>query len=49
MEQFELMLEEIEASRAEAELRAGKTPLPDLDDAPDRSANHCPMVSPPKS
>jgi transposase len=36
IEQFELMLEEIEASRAEAELRSGKTPLPDLDDAPDR-------------
>ncbi|EGL63102.1 putative insertion sequence transposase protein [Agrobacterium sp. ATCC 31749] len=36
IEQFELMLEEIEASRAEAELRAGKTPLPDLDDAPDK-------------
>jgi transposase len=36
IEQFELMLEEIEASRAEAELRSGKTPLPDLDDAPDK-------------
>ena len=28
IEQFELMLEEIEASRAEAELSTGKTPLP---------------------
>ena len=36
IEQFELMLEEIEASRAEAELRSGKTPLPELDDAPDK-------------
>jgi transposase len=30
------MLEEIEASRAEAELRSGKTPLPELDDASDK-------------
>ena len=36
IEQFELMLEEIEASRAEAELRSGRTPLPELDDAPDK-------------
>ncbi|NRQ16326.1 IS66 family transposase [Ensifer sesbaniae] len=34
IEQFELMLEEIEASRAEAEMRSGKLPLPELDDAP---------------
>lgn len=27
------MLEEIEASRAEAEMRSGKNPLPELDDA----------------
>ena len=33
IEQFELMLEDIEASRAEAELRSGITPLPELDDA----------------
>ncbi len=31
IEQFELMLEEIEASRAEAEAHSGKTPLPELD------------------
>lgn len=31
--QFELMLEEIEASRAEAELRSGITPLPELNAA----------------
>src|SRR6218665_382474 len=36
IEQFELMLEEIEASRAEAELRSGKTPLPELEDAPNK-------------
>jgi len=36
IEQFELMLEEIEASRAEAELRSGKTPLPELDDVSDK-------------
>ncbi|WP_416799359.1 IS66 family transposase [Ciceribacter azotifigens] len=36
IEQFELMLEEIEASRAEAELRSGKTPLPELDDASEK-------------
>jgi len=36
IEQFELMLEEIEASRAEAEMRSGKAPLPELDDAPDK-------------
>lgn len=30
------MLEEIEAPRAEDEMRYGKTPLPDLDDAPDK-------------
>ena len=34
IEQFELMLEEIEAARAEAEMRSGKLPLPELDDAP---------------
>lgn len=36
IEQFELMLEELEASRAEAEIRSGKSPLPELDDAPDK-------------
>lgn len=36
IEQFELMLEEIEASRAEVELRSGKTPLPELDDASEK-------------
>ncbi len=36
IEQFELMLEEIEASRAETEMRSGKAPLPELDDAPDK-------------
>lgn len=36
IEQFELMLEEIEASRAEAELRSGKTPLPELEDASEK-------------
>ncbi len=36
IEQFELMLEEIEASRAEADARSGKGLLPDLDDAPDK-------------
>ena len=36
IEQFELMLEEIEASRAEAELRSGKPPLPELDDASEK-------------
>jgi len=36
IEQFELMLEEIEASRAEAEMRSGKAPLPELDDALDK-------------
>ncbi|CDZ54503.1 IS66 family transposase [Neorhizobium galegae] len=35
IEQFELMLEEIEASRAEADACSGKGLLPDLDDAPD--------------
>lgn len=30
------MLEEIEASRAEAELRSGKTPLPELEDASEK-------------
>lgn len=34
IEQFELMLEEIEASRAEADARSGKGLLPDLDDTP---------------
>lgn len=29
------MLEEIEASRAEAEMRSGKAPLPELNDTPD--------------
>ncbi|NEK56230.1 IS66 family transposase, partial [Rhizobium leguminosarum] len=36
IEQFELMLEEIEASRAEAEMRSGKAPLPELNDTPDK-------------
>lgn len=36
IEQFELMLEEIEASRTEAEMRSGKHPLPELDDASDK-------------
>lgn len=36
IEQFELMLEEIEAARAEAEMRSGNAPLPELDDAPDK-------------
>jgi transposase len=36
IEQFELILEEIEASRAEAELRSGKPPLPALDDASEK-------------
>lgn len=36
IEQFELMLEEIEASCAEVELRSGKTPLPELDDASEK-------------
>ena len=36
IEQFELMLEEIEASRAEAELRSGKLPLPALDEAAEK-------------
>lgn len=36
IEQFELMLEEIEASRAEDEMRSGKTPLPELDDASEK-------------
>jgi transposase len=36
IEQFELMLEEIEASRAEVEVRSGKSPLPELDDAPSK-------------
>lgn len=36
IEQFELMLEEIEASRAEAQARSGKAPLPDLEDAPNK-------------
>ncbi len=34
--QFELMLEEIEASRAEAEAHSGKTPLPELDKASEK-------------
>jgi transposase len=33
VEQYELMLEEIEAARAEVAARAGKDPLPELDDA----------------
>lgn len=36
IEQFELMLEEIEASRAEAEMRSGKAPLPELGDASEK-------------
>ncbi|MBD9455593.1 IS110 family transposase [Rhizobium sp. RHZ02] len=37
IEQFELMLEEIEASRAETDARSGKGPLPELDDTPDKA------------
>lgn len=37
IEQFELMLEEIEASLAETDARFGKGPLPDLDDTPDKA------------
>jgi transposase len=36
IEQFELMLEEIEASRAEVETRSGKPSLPELDDASEK-------------
>ncbi|RVI98410.1 IS66 family transposase [Sinorhizobium meliloti] len=36
IEQFELMLEEIEASRAEADARCANSPLPELDDEPDK-------------
>ncbi|MQX91854.1 IS66 family transposase [Sinorhizobium meliloti] len=36
IEQFELMLEEIEASRAEANARSANSPLPELDDEPDK-------------
>lgn len=36
IEQFELMLEEIEASRAEADARSANSPLPELDDEPDK-------------
>ncbi|WP_425350063.1 IS66 family transposase [Rhizobium lusitanum] len=36
IEQFELMLEEIEAARAEADACSGKGLLPDVDDAPDK-------------
>jgi transposase len=36
IEQFELMLEEIEASRAEGEARSGKLPLPELDGASEK-------------
>ena len=45
IEQFELMLEEIEASRAEADARSGKGLLPDLDDTPtSRNADLCRMA-----
>lgn len=45
IEQFELMLEEIEASRAEADARSANSPLPELDDEPDsRSADRCRMA-----
>jgi transposase len=36
IEQFELMLEEIEASRAETERRSDKTPLQELGDASEK-------------
>ncbi|ASV87456.1 transposase C of IS166 homeodomain protein [Ochrobactrum quorumnocens] len=36
IEQFELMLEEIEASRTESDMRSGKNPLPELDDASEK-------------
>ena len=37
IEQYELMLEEIEAVRAEAAARSGKTPLPEQDDGADKA------------
>ena len=37
IEQYELMLEEIEAARAEGEARAGKDPLPELNGATDKA------------
>ena len=37
IEQYELMLEEIEAARAEREARAGKTPLPERDETTDKA------------
>ncbi|WP_234837194.1 IS66 family transposase [Sinorhizobium meliloti] len=36
IEQFELMLEEVEASRAEADARSANSPLPELDGEPDK-------------
>lgn len=45
IEQFELMLEEIEASRAEAEMRSGKNLYRSwTTHSRSRSANRCPMV-----
>lgn len=50
IEQFELIPEEIEASRTEAEMRSRKAPLPELEThRTSRSANHCPIVLQPKS
>ena len=37
IEQYELMLEEIEAARAEAEARTGKAPLPERDETTDKA------------
>ena len=36
LEQYELMLEEIEVARAESNMRDGVTPLPEIDEAPDK-------------
>jgi len=36
IEQFELMLEEIEVARGESDLRAGKAPLPNIEETPDK-------------
>jgi transposase len=36
IEQYELMLEEIEVARAESNLRDGVTPLPEIDEAPEK-------------
>lgn len=50
IEQFELMLEEIEASRAEAELRSGKLLCQSWKTHPrGRSARLYPTVSPPRN